>query len=1160
MYGLHYHGSEAAYLSGQFERAETLYTSVLEHAKTPLEQAVIYRAQMTQYQLQGRNAEVIALQHKSNQLLGWSMPTSSDEIQQSLDAEIEIVAQFLAHRSIDSILELPKMTDATIQEMLRILQILFYAAWLDGQPTLALLALAKMTTLSLHHGNSEMSPFGYVGYGLVANIVIKDVDQAYQFGYTAVQLCDQFDNPDVRGMTNFLFAADVHSWKRPLREADSYYENAYKYGMEAGNWLTVSFMMMISGSDRLTYGKTLEEFYPIVEAHVAFLKKIKSLENLDALTVGVLQPIRQLLGLTHSWSSFDDENFSEANYLGKYRDTPYHLAWFYSVKIRHAYLFEQVDSYLDLIPQANIVENTIPTHAKTPSTVFYVVLMHLALIETVSEPTEHWRAVQQLEAKLAHWGNDCPENISHKLLLIGAEKARLQGHMATAIDCYDQSIAQAQEQGYGYEAALANELAAKFYLQWGKKNVAAGYMQDAYYAYYRWGATAKLTDLETRYTQLLRPILKQSTPTTEVLNNVLTLTSSSSGSTYTSNHSSSSNSGLNETIDLKTVLKVSQLLAGTIQLKDLLKRLTEIILQNSGADHCALLLPAPNGTWQLRARATLERTTLCTTRLEDCVNLPVNLIHYVKNTRKTVILNTPEAQLPVADTYLNQQRPASIMCSPLLNQGNMLGIVFLSNQYTREVFHRDRTAILALLCSQAAISLENARLFVESQETEAALRESQQQMQKTANSLPGLIYQFQIDVGGQASFTYISERSAEILEFGPDILQQTADPMLQCIHLDDLPTFQQAVKESMENLTPFMWIGRLNLPSGQQRWIEARSMPSRQADGSHLWDGVILDVSARKAAEQSLTASESKFRRLLSNLDGVVYRCQNDENWTMEFMSDAITALSGYPVSDFINNQKRAYASIIHPDDIDFVGDVVVQGLEERQAFAVEYRIVHQDGSIRWVTEKGKGISGEMGELQYLEGVIFDISDRKAAEQKLLESQTFLKTVLDTFPLAVFWKDRESRFLGANQNFAQDAGFEEAEEMVGLTDFEMPWSEAESRASRADDRDVMVSDTPKLGIVETQTQTDGTQIWLETNKLPLHNLDGQVIGVLGTYQDISDRKQAEAAVLQKSAALEAAVDQLQNTQLQMVQSEKMATLGNLVAGVAHEINNPMGLL
>ncbi|MEO0687593.1 MAG: serine/threonine protein kinase, partial [Cyanobacteria bacterium J06649_11] len=365
-------------------------------------------------------SEAIAIQHQSLQLLGWKIPVEQELIQASLDEQIATVNKFLEQQTVKSILSFPKMANGFIAEMLRILQILFYAAYLDGQTTLAFLAIVKMTTLSLQYGNSDMSTFGYVGYGLVANTMLKDAQTAHQFGEMSVQLCEKFDNADVQGMTNFLFAADVHSWSRPIREADIYYDNAYKYGMEAGNWLTVGFMMMQSGSDRLTYGKNLDELYTVACSHADFYRRIKSLENLDAFIAGVIQPIRNLLGLTKTHFSFDDESFSEAEYLQKYGETPYHLAWYYSVKIRHAYLFEQLADYPALISKLSIIEDTIPTHAKLPSSVFYVALMHLALIETAEDETSrqsHWEALDPLEARLNLWGKDCPENIGHKCLL-----------------------------------------------------------------------------------------------------------------------------------------------------------------------------------------------------------------------------------------------------------------------------------------------------------------------------------------------------------------------------------------------------------------------------------------------------------------------------------------------------------------------------------------------------------------------------------------------------------------------------------------------------------------------------------------------------------------------------------------------------------------------
>ncbi|MEL7037284.1 MAG: AAA family ATPase [Cyanobacteria bacterium J06592_8] len=733
IYQLYRYGSEAAYLCGNFEQAEALYPEAIYHAQTPLDKAVIYRVQMTQYHLQGRNAEAISIQLQSLQLLGWKVPESPEDIQASLDEQIEIVRHFLEQQTIESILELPKMTDESIAEMLRILQILHHAAWLDGQTTLSLLAVAKMTTLSLKYGNSDMSPFGYVGYGMIATVVLKNFGRAYQFGKMAVQLCEQFEDAGVRGMTNFLFAADVHSWSRPLREAETYYENAYKYGMEAGDWLIVSFMMMQSGSDRLTYGKNLDELYAIVQTHADFLRRVKSLENLDALVVGVLQPVRQLLGLTKTPFSFDDESFSEAKYLQKYQNTPFHLAWFYSVKIRHAYLFNQQATYSELIPKLSIIENTIATHAKVPSSVFYVILMHLALIETADNDAErqhHWQAIIPLEERLNLWQQSCPENIHHKCLLIQAEKARLSNKQAEAIDLYEQAIAQAKAQDYGYEEALANELAAKFYLNWnfdsaqskGKEKVGAGYMQEAYYCYARWGAKAKIDDLEKCYPNLLQPILQQVSPSLNPLETLVTIAASKLSIDSSTTRTSSSNS-INTALDFAALLKASQALSGIIQLDELLHQLSQIILQNSGADRGCFILPNQAGEWYINAITTPDKTELCSQPLEDNPHLPVKLIQYVKNTEEVVVINDFKTDIPLIDQYFSYYKPKSIFCLPLLNQNNLIGILYLENHSTNHVFTEDRILVINFLCTQAAISLENARLYRQEQEKLEQLEE-----------------------------------------------------------------------------------------------------------------------------------------------------------------------------------------------------------------------------------------------------------------------------------------------------------------------------------------------------------------------------------------------------------------------------------------------------
>ncbi|MDX2098293.1 MAG: PAS domain S-box protein [Leptolyngbyaceae cyanobacterium bins.59] len=181
-----------------------------------------------------------------------------------------------------------------------------------------------------------------------------------------------------------------------------------------------------------------------------------------------------------------------------------------------------------------------------------------------------------------------------------------------------------------------------------------------------------------------------------------------------------------------------------------------------------------------------------------------------------------------------------------------------------------------------------------------------------------------------------------------------------------------------------------------------------------------------------------------------------------------------------------------------------------------------------------------------VQGIFHDISERKAIQQALQESQQFLQTVLDTVPLSVFWKDRSSNYLGANQRFLRDAALSSASGLVGKTDFDMPWEATEAEAYQADDRAIIESGTAKLGIIETRHQQDGTKIWLETNKLPLRNLAGDVVGVLGTYQDITARRNAEIVLRRQLAAIEAAIDGiaiLQDEQYVYLNSSHIALFG-----------------
>jgi PAS domain S-box-containing protein len=182
-------------------------------------------------------------------------------------------------------------------------------------------------------------------------------------------------------------------------------------------------------------------------------------------------------------------------------------------------------------------------------------------------------------------------------------------------------------------------------------------------------------------------------------------------------------------------------------------------------------------------------------------------------------------------------------------------------------------------------------------------------------------------------------------------------------------------------------------------------------DGRDLMLGIDRDITARKRMEQALSESEERFRSLVSNIPGAIYRCVNDENWTMVFISSRIEELSGYPAADFIGNARRTYASIIYPEDQEFVATNVTQALEEQRPYRLEYRVAHADGTIRWVYEEGRGVFSTDGRLLWMDGVVLDNTARKQAEVALQESEARYRAMLDAIPDLMFRFTRDGTFL-----------------------------------------------------------------------------------------------------------------------------------------------------
>nr|MDJ0519306.1 ATP-binding protein [Trichodesmium sp. MO_231.B1] len=282
------------------------------------------------------------------------------------------------------------------------------------------------------------------------------------------------------------------------------------------------------------------------------------------------------------------------------------------------------------------------------------------------------------------------------------------------------AIAGAKENEYLQEEAVANELAAKFYLDWGKEKVAAGYMQEAYYCYARWEAKAKINQLEEKYPQLLSPILEKREP--HNFHNSFTSTQVSDTVTTTTVF-----------LDYASAIKASRAISEEIELNALLSKFMQLLMENAGANKAVLLLNNSDN-WEIVAQCNNKTCYLSTTPVAETETLPSSIINTVKRTQKTLLLNNNFEQNNTfsADPYLLKQQPKSLLCTPILNQGKLIGILYLENNFTTEAFTPERIEVLNLLTAQAAISIENARLY---QDLEAKVEQRTQHLQQTLQKL-----------------------------------------------------------------------------------------------------------------------------------------------------------------------------------------------------------------------------------------------------------------------------------------------------------------------------------------------------------------------------------------------------------------------------------------
>ena len=691
---------ETEHLNHDLDGARRLCEQTIPKVQRDLDRAKINAFEILFEVNDNKMYEAIDIARQALIPLGINLPSDPDAIQadvERLRKEVELPIEDIANLE-----HLPMLEDEEKLTAIEIITNAASAAYIS-QPNLYPLFILHAIRYFINYGQSPSCTAFYTWYGSVLCGVYDQIEEGYAFGQLCVSVLERFNDREFETKARNMLNVFIRPWKEPLRNAVSDFIKVIKSGFETGD-LEFGFYAATHRSNYLYFsGGFLEDIRKLHEQYFPEIVKAKY-EFHKSFFLMYRQILANLLGENDVPDVLEGEIFDRQSYLEEWEESNIHLAFcFYEAQTRLFYWFEDYERALEVGEKGWKTRGAALSMPYVSEQIFYYSLVLLAQ-ETLTP--EQWSILEEGRERLQMWSNFAPMNFQHKCDLIEAEKCRVSGIKVDAIQFYDRAIAGAKENEFLHEEALANERAAKFYLDWGKPKVAAGYMQEAYYLYAQWGAKAKTDYLESKYPQLLAPVRNRSTPASE--RETLTSTSTESGNI----------------LDLTSVFKASQVLSDEISLSSLLSKVMHILIENAGATQGTLILDN-SGTWEIMARYAKGDYNLSVLPLEEAVALPHSIINWVKRTEEAIAIDRLSDDHPFkADTYLLQNPTQSLVCTPILHQGQSIGILYLENHLTPEAFTADRMKVLQLLTTQAAISINNAR-FYQTLEDKVAKRTSQ---------------------------------------------------------------------------------------------------------------------------------------------------------------------------------------------------------------------------------------------------------------------------------------------------------------------------------------------------------------------------------------------------------------------------------------------------
>ncbi|QRO03027.1 AAA family ATPase [Archangium violaceum] len=679
-------------VSGNAAEAGRLVEELLPRARTHADMAAAYRLKGDVFVGTGRLQDARDCLLECLEKLG--MPIPANPSPEEAAAFQEEVWALLGERPIERLVDLPPMADPDMKVRMSVLASLFAPAYLT-HPHLLIIVLGRMVTLTVRHGFTESCVTGFGWLGVMVGAFFKRYREGYALSRLARDLVERYNL--VHRRPNILFSLQYISyWSQPFSVTQEVVLDAFRHSVQAGDVLTACYSVMSIILNRIIMGHDLDDVYRDSAQRADFARGAGSVDAPDVLLI-YQRYVQQMRGCSLSFDTLSGEGFDESAFEASLTSTRMSAlrSTYWIVKLKSRYMcgayaqaLEAADKVSGLLWVTKISINMLDFH-------FYRALTLAACCEGqgAEARAKSLEAIQQHHAQIAEWADVCPETFRAPERMVFAEWARLEGRSDEATRAYEEAIRLARENGFIHYVGLAAELAANLWRARQAPTVALAFARDARSAYQQWGARGKVQHLEARWDGLA--------PSRDAVDDSTTSTDSTQ-------------------IDALTVVKAQQAISGEIVLERLASTLMQVATENAGAQRGALLLPSGD-TLSLAAASEQGNPE----------ELPWTLLAYVKRTHEQVRIDDASQPHPFSsDEYLQRGEVRSVLCLPLMRQEVFSGVLYLENKLATNAFSPARTSLLSHLASQAAISLENARLYAEVRRAEVALRQANDELEQ----------------------------------------------------------------------------------------------------------------------------------------------------------------------------------------------------------------------------------------------------------------------------------------------------------------------------------------------------------------------------------------------------------------------------------------------